>query len=75
MILLLHLDFKNTINKYLYLKINGSKFVILIVHIDNILLANSDIGSLYQTNKFLIKNFKMVDINEISYVINIEILS
>lgn len=42
---------------------------------DDILFIGSDLGLLYEAKIFLIKNFKMNDINEITFVINIKILS
>ena len=67
-------DFKeNTVDKCIYLKVSGSKFIILILYVDDILLASSDLGLLHETKKFLIKNFEMKDMGEAAYVIGIEI--
>ena len=40
---------------------------------DNILLANNDVGTLYEVKQFLSKNFDMKDMGEASYVIGIKI--
>ncbi|CAL9098119.1 unnamed protein product [Musa textilis] len=64
---------ENTINQYIYLKLSGSKFIILVLYMDDILLANSELGLLYETKIFLNNNFKMVDMNEVVYVIGIKI--
>ena len=65
---------ENTVDQCIYLKVSGSKFIILVLYVDDILLASSDLGLLHETKIFLNKNFKMVDMNEAAYVIGIEIL-
>jgi len=55
------------------LKVSGSKFIFLILYVDDILLATHDLGLLSETNKFLFNNFKMKDMGEAYYVIGIEI--
>ena len=55
------------------MKVSGSKFIFLILYVDNILLAISDLGLLHTTKKFLFENFDMKDIGEVIYVIGIEI--
>ena len=52
---------------------SGSKFVILVLYVDDILLAVNDIGMLHETKQFLSKSFEMKDFGEASYVIGIEI--
>ena len=64
---------ENTIDRCIYLKVSGSKFLFLILYVDDILLASSDLGILHETKKFLSKNFEMKDIDEETYVIGIEI--
>jgi len=46
---------------------------ILIMYVDNILLATNDLGVLSETKKFLSNNFEMKDMGEAYYVIGIEI--
>ena len=58
---------------YIYLKVNGSKFIFLVLYVDDILLASSDLGLLHETKEYLAKNFKMVDMSKAAYVIGIEI--
>lgn len=41
---------------------------------DNILFVSSELDLLYEIKKFLIKNFKIVDMIETTYVIGIEIV-
>ena len=65
---------ENTIDQCRYLVVSGSKFIFLVLYVDDILLATNDLGSLYETKKFLSKNFEMKDMGEASYVIGIEII-
>lgn len=62
---------ENKINHCIYLKISGSKFIILTV--DNILLACNNLGLLHKTKHSLNKVFDMKDIGEASFVLGIEI--
>ena len=55
------------------MKVSGSKFIFLILYVDDILLASSDLGLLHTTKKFLSENFEMKDMGEATYVIGIEI--
>ncbi|WVZ16815.1 hypothetical protein V8G54_009797 [Vigna mungo] len=64
---------ENTVDQCIYIKVSGSKFVILVLYVDDILLATNDIGMLHDVKKFLSSNFEMKDMNEASYVIGIEI--
>ncbi|RVX15068.1 Retrovirus-related Pol polyprotein from transposon TNT 1-94 [Vitis vinifera] len=64
---------ENTVDQCIYLKISGSKFIFLILYVDDILLASSDLGLLRETKEHLSKNFQMVDMGEANYVIGIEI--
>jgi hypothetical protein len=64
---------ENTVDRCIYLKVSGSKFIFLILYVDDILLASSDLGILHETKKFLSKNFEMKDMDEATYVIGIEI--
>ncbi|KAL2237853.1 UNVERIFIED_CONTAM: Retrovirus-related Pol polyprotein from transposon TNT 1-94 [Sesamum indicum] len=78
-----YLKFNNTITSYrfienivdrcIYMKFSGSRIVILVVYVDDILLAANDTSMLHDVKKFLSKNFEMEDMCEASYVIRIEI--
>ena len=52
---------ENTVDQCIYLKISGSKFIFLVLYVDDILLASSDLGLLHETKEYLSKNFMMVD--------------
>ena len=67
-------EFKeNTVDWCIYLKVSGSKFIFLILYVDDILLVSSDLVLLHTTKKFLSENFEMKDMGEATYVIGIEI--
>ena len=55
------------------MKVNGNKFIILVLYVDDILLAVSDVRLLHDVKKFLFNNFEMKDMGDASYVIGIEI--
>jgi hypothetical protein len=56
---------ENTIDRCIYLKVSGSKFMFLILYVDDILLASSNLGLLHKTKEFLSKNFEMKDMGEV----------
>ena len=64
---------ENIIDRCIYLKVSGSKFIFLILYVDDILLATNDLGLLSETKKFLSNHFEMKDMSEAYYVIGIEI--
>lgn len=42
--------------------------IILVIHVDNIPLASSNLGLLHGTKKYLTKNFEMKYMSEASFV-------
>ncbi|GKB87384.1 putative RNA-directed DNA polymerase [Tanacetum coccineum] len=68
-----HNFIKNQVDKYVYLKMSGSNFIILVLYVDDILLASNNIDLLHESKRFLSRNFDMKDLGEASYVIGIEI--
>ena len=60
------------VDKCIYLKVNGSKVIFVVLYIYDILLASNDLGLLHETKRFLSQNFEMKDLGEASYVIGIE---
>ena len=64
---------ENTVDRCIYMKVSGSKFIFLVLYVDDILLAANNLGLLHETKKFLSKNFEMKDMGEATYVIAIEI--
>ena len=57
----------------IYMKVSGSKFIILIIYVDDILPATNDLGLLHETKIFFSKNLEMKDTGEASYVSGIQI--
>jgi len=64
---------ENIVDQRIYIKVNESKFIILVLYVDDILLATNDIILLHDVKKFLSNKFEMKDMGEASYVIGMEI--
>jgi len=48
---------KNEVDNCIYVKFRGSKFIILVLYVDDILLASSNKDMLLETKRFLSSNF------------------
>jgi hypothetical protein len=78
-----YLKFDKTIRKFgfkeneedncIYAKFKNGKFIFLVLYVDDILLASSDVHVLLETKGFLSSHFDMKDQGEASYVLGIEI--
>nr|GEV40859.1 putative zinc finger, CCHC-type [Tanacetum cinerariifolium] len=68
-----HNFIKNQVDQCIYLKMSGRNFIILVLYVDDILLASNNIDLLHESKRFLSRNFDMKDLGEASYVIGIEI--
>lgn len=64
---------KNQEDNCVYAKFKNGKFIFLILYVDDILLASSDVSLLLEMKKFLSSNFDMKDLGEASFVLGIEI--
>ena len=64
---------KNQVDQCTYLKMSGSNFAILVLYVDDILLASDSLDLLHESKRLLSQNFDMKDLGEASYVIGIEI--
>jgi hypothetical protein len=64
---------KNEEDNCIYTKFKNEKFIFLVLYMDDILLASSDIHLLLETKGFLSSHFDMKDLGEASYVLGIEI--
>ena len=64
---------ENIIDQCIHRKISRSKFIFLVLYVDDILLDANDLGILYETKDFLSKNFEMRDMGEASHVIGISL--
>ncbi|RDY10616.1 hypothetical protein CR513_04834, partial [Mucuna pruriens] len=61
----------NVVDNCVCHKFSGSKYIFLVLYVDDILLASSDTCLLHETKRFLTKNFKMKDLGEASFVLGI----
>ena len=64
---------ENEENNYIYAKFKNGKYIFLVLYVDGILLASSDVNLLLEIKKFLSSNFDMKDLGEASFVLGIEI--
>ena len=62
---------ENTVDQCIYLKFSGSKFIILVLYVDDILLASSDMELLHETKRFLSSKFDMKDLGNAFFVLGI----
>ena len=59
---------ENVEDNCIYSKFKNEKFIFLILYVDDILLASSDVNLLHEIKEFLSSNFDMKDLGEASYV-------
>jgi hypothetical protein len=64
---------ENEEDNCIYAKFRSGKFIFLILYVDDILLASSDVSLLLETKMFLSSNFDMKDLGEASFVLGIKI--
>jgi hypothetical protein len=64
---------ENEKDNCIYAKFRDGKFIFLILYVDDILLASSDVSLLLESKRFLSSNFDMKDLGEASFVLGIEI--
>ncbi|KAK8948501.1 hypothetical protein KSP39_PZI005632 [Platanthera zijinensis] len=64
---------ENVVDQCIYHKVKAGRFIFLVLYVDDILLASSDMGLLQETKAFLSKNFEMKDLGEASFVMGIQI--
>ena len=62
-----------TFDQCVYMEVSGSKFIFMVLYVNDILLASSDVNLLNDTNRLLFDNFDMKDLEETSFVLGIEI--
>jgi hypothetical protein len=67
------LGLKNIEDNCVYVKFKNEKYIFLILYVDDILLASSDVSLLLETKKFLSSKFDMKDLGEAPFVLGIEI--
>ena len=53
------------------MKVSESKYIFLVLYVDNILLAANDTDMVVETKQLLFSHFDMKDLGEASYVLGI----
>ena len=56
------------------MKVSRSKYIFLVLYVDDILLATNDTDLLVETKQLLFSHFDMKDLREASYVSGMQIL-
>jgi hypothetical protein len=64
---------ENEEDNCIYAKVKNGKFIFLILYVDDILLASSDVNLLLETKRVLSSNIDMKDLSEASFILEIEI--
>ena len=64
---------KNIEDNCVYAKFKNGKCIFLVLYVDDILLASSDVSLLLETKKFLSSKFDMKDLGKASFVLGTEI--
>jgi hypothetical protein len=64
---------ENKVYNCIYVKFKGKDFTILVLYVDDVLLASSDKNMLYEIKSFLSSNFDMKNLGDASYVLGNEI--
>ena len=65
---------ENIVDQCIYMKVNGRKYIFLVLYVDDILLAANDIDLLVEIKQLLFSHFDMKNLEETSYVLGIQIL-
>ncbi|TQE08812.1 hypothetical protein C1H46_005583 [Malus baccata] len=65
---------ENKLDDCIYSKFKGTKFIFLVLYVDDILIASSNLQLLHETKNMLSSNFEMKDLGEAHYVLGIEII-
>ncbi|KAI5354743.1 hypothetical protein L3X38_007638 [Prunus dulcis] len=63
----------NPLDECIYMKFNGRNFIFMLLYVDDILLASSNLSMLQDTKRMLSDHFDMSDLGEANYVLGIEI--
>ncbi|RDY03394.1 hypothetical protein CR513_13032, partial [Mucuna pruriens] len=59
----------NLVDDCVHHKFSRSKYIFLVLCVNDILLASSDKDLLHETKRFLMKNFEMKDLGEASFIL------
>ena len=64
----------NIVDQCIYMKVSGSKYIFLVLYVDDILLPTNDTDLLVEARQLFFSHFDMKDLGEVSYVLSIQIL-
>ena len=64
---------ENVEDNCVYAKFKNGKFIFLVLYVDDILLASSDVDLLLETKKFVSSKFDIKDLGQASFVLGIDI--
>jgi hypothetical protein len=64
---------ENIEDNCVYAKFKNGKYIFLILYVDDILLASSNVSLLLETKRFLSSHFEMKNLGEVRFVLGIEI--
>ena len=56
---------KNIVDQCIYMKVSGSKYIFLVLYVDDIFLAANDTNLLVKTKQLLFNHFDMKDLEEV----------
>ena len=56
---------------HIYMKVSGRKYILLVLYVDDILLATNDTNMLVETKQLLSNHFDIKDLREASYALGI----
>ena len=62
------------VDQCIYMKVSGSKYIFLVLYVDDILLSTNDTDMLIETKQLLFSHFDKKDLGEATYVLGIQIL-
>ena len=65
---------ENVVDRCIYMKVNESSFIFLVLYVDDILLATNDTYLLAETKQMLCNHFDMKDLGGTSFVLGIKIV-
>ncbi|KAL6223034.1 hypothetical protein ACLB2K_006424 [Fragaria x ananassa] len=64
---------ENSLDEWIYFKVCGSRLIVLVLYVDDILLASTDMKLLLETKSFLSQSFEMKDLGEAYFMLGIKI--
>ena len=65
---------ENIVDQCIYMKVSGSKFIFMVLYVNDILLVANDIDLLIETKQLLFIHFDIKNLGEASYLLGIQIL-